>query len=179
MTNLIVFDLDKTLLSIDSFSLLARENFNKSIFFIAGMRKLKLLNRHQCAKSLHRYLLPVLQNQTIIQDFAERLVRTHLNEKVRKRLKTELAAPGNETIIISASPHEYVSIVGENLGCRAFGSKFFEDKYLHLYGAKKVDFVKNEFPQNAFRYKYAVSDSESDLPLLRLFSDWDLIKEEL
>ena len=44
-----------------------------------------------------------------------------------------------------------------------------------MYGENKEKFIKREYPMDKYIYNYAISDSISDLSLLRLFDNYDLL----
>lgn len=48
-----------------------------------------------------------------------------------------------------------------------YGSRFVDENiFIHLYGNTKADFILQKYPKELYHYKYAISDSKSDLKLL-------------
>jgi len=82
-------------------------------------------------------------------------------------------------IILSASPDEYVSSFATSIGWEGIGSHIDErsGKYVHLHGTGKLEFLMSHFPSDKFEYEYSISDSKSDLVLLRKFREFDLVND--
>ena len=122
-----------------------------------------------------RYLYNLLTNnekQIFINSLKERINRDIYNG-VNNKYSDEY-----KIIILSASPDEYVKEFAKEIGWDGYGSYYDGEtgKYNHLHGTGKIDFVKKYFPPNRYSYTYAISDSPSDVPLLKMFDTYDLLE---
>lgn len=79
---------------------------------------------------------------------------------------------GDVVVLLSASPDDYVGLLGNRLGCTARGSHFDTDgRFVHLHGANKIQWLRENYPANRFDYNIGVSDCPSDLHMLKLFKE--------
>lgn len=83
---------------------------------------------------------------------------------------------GDVIVLLSASFDIYVSKIASTFGWIGFGSKFENNKFFHMYGSNKSEFLLKEYPVVKYKYKFAISDSKSDILLLEQFAKWELYK---
>jgi phosphoserine phosphatase len=166
---LCVFDLDGTLIPHDSFGRLVRQNMaaRPSLFFAALARKSRLLSRTGFAEFAHQKLADRLTGKAGEEIAAD--VLSAIIPARRARIE-EWRGKRAFLVLLSASPHEYVSAVGEALGFDAsHGSQFETGGYLHLHGAGKRLFIDAHYPASEWSRAYAIADSNSDAELLSGF----------
>jgi phosphatidylglycerophosphatase C len=166
---LCVFDLDGTLIPHDSFSRLVRENMTSrpSLLVAALARRAGILSRAGFAEFAHQKLADKLDpavNEVLVADILSAVMPER-----RARIE-EWRGKGALLVLLSASPHEYVSAVGSALGFEAsFGSRMQDGRYLHLHGSAKRKFIDARFPPDEWLRCYAIADSDSDSDLLSCF----------
>ncbi len=178
LEKIVVVDLDNTLLFIDSFNLFlavqSEKNFLK-IGLLRILRKIRILSSAKFKELVSNYVYNFLSEEeklSFIHSLGSHINRelfNSINDKYRNDCRI---------LIISASFNQYVKPFAENLGWQGFGS--YRDsstgRFMHLHGDGKINFLEKFFPPETFTYKYAISDSLSDLSLLKKFEKYDLIK---
>ena len=108
------------------------------------------------------------------------------NEKMRKfsdqlfadidnsNLETVNSYSDSETINIlcTASPEDYVKHLAELLGWPYIASQLDSEKnyFIHMHGQIKIETIRKLYPEDKFRYNFAISDSRSDEELLMAFN---------
>jgi phosphoserine phosphatase len=172
---LVVVDLDKTLISKDSFRLLVQDNLSLTIGFWLCARVLGMVSRSFFAAKVQSLLALTLSDRQYLEDFLGRIGGL-IDPRVTK-LIDDAAPKEAQILILSASPHAYVQPFAQRLGFVGEGSRFDQSGYLHLYGQAKRDFVIRNYPSDQYELCLSVSDSESDLPLLSLFQRAYLYKK--
>lgn len=163
LEKLAIFDMDDTLIYGDSFRriLLRRAKRSPRIFALIVLRKVKLLSRTDFARRAHRAARAKFNIDAIATQECERLIEQTMND-ARQRMDA-----GQTVILISASPDEYVKVIGERLGFdHARGSHWQDGEYRHLHGPGKIAYLEHYFPKNRFEWVYAISDSKHDRGLL-------------
>ena len=172
---LAIFDLDDTLVRGDSFRMLIMEQLPRRprLLLHAGLRALRLTDRARFAEAAHRALLPLLRDSAFIEEMVGRL-RERVQEPVLERVH-ERRRRGEMVVLISASPNEYVAPFARAMGFDAgHGSGWRNGHYVHLHGAGKLRHARDVYPPSHYEWRYAISDSESDLPLLRTCREYEL-----
>jgi phosphoserine phosphatase len=177
MKKIAVFDLDGTLISGDSFRLLIQRNLVTTptlLVWLAG-RASRFIGRKEFAEAAHRALLPSLASKDYRESFLSslhHLIRQDVLDRAR-RFNDE----GIVTVLLSASPHDYVHPFGASLGFQhSFGSTWESDLYSHLYGETKKTFLERHLPKDAWLWHYSAADSESDKALLAHFEIAEMIR---
>jgi len=174
--NLIVVDLDHTLIGVDSFNLYMKKKIKQGsipALFLKLLRVLRLISLETYKKLSTAWLV---KKDPSLEIHIER-IKKKLNEALLSKLKTDYPSDDDKIIIMSASPHNYVKHLGEQLQLEAHGSHFNEDgAWVHLHRKGKISFLKQVFPETKFTYKYAISDSPTDSGFLSLFEQSDLIE---
>ncbi|HET9232571.1 MAG TPA: HAD family hydrolase [Candidatus Eisenbacteria bacterium] len=174
MKQLNVIDLDGTLLPYDSLAAWVRRFRSRretAILFCwwSGLRRLGLLSRSEFLRLTLERARNAKGYDAFTREFARQLLRD-LDTTVQERIRLHSDAD-TVNLLCSASPEDYVRLVAEALGWEYRASGFRESgEWEHVYGPYKVTLIQRDFPQEQFRYQYAVADSESDWPLLDLFA---------
>jgi phosphoserine phosphatase len=177
MKNLIVVDLDKTLIPFDSFrkyTLLWLKQIPIKISTIILLRKLKLINQTQFKKRI----LSLASKHHKFADLNLEIYRSitdNIDEKLIENIKKKDSKP-SVYLLLSASPDVYVSRIGKYLGWEAKGSYFVAaGQFINLHGVQKIKYLQQDYPSENFNYHYAISDSDSDTQLLKLFNEYDRV----
>ena len=174
--NLIVVDLDHTLIGVDSFNLYMKKKIKQGsipALFLKTIRVLRLVSLSTYKKLSTSWMV---KKDPSLETHIAGLKKT-LNDALLSKIKTDYPSGENKIIIMSASPHNYVKPLGEQLLLEAHGSHFNEaGEWVHLHGQGKISFLKQVFPEIKFTYKYAISDSPTDSGFLSLFEQSDLIE---
>lgn len=176
MKKINVIDLDKTLIPFDSYAKLIKKNLFSmlffSIFLIIILRLLKIISQKEFSKRAYTLCLkaPNKNIKSLIEEICDSIDKEVLDE-INKNTTSETI-----NILCSASPDFYVKEIAEKLGWIGYGSSMINNQYEHLYGEGKVTKIKSDFPPLQFKYNYSISDSKSDLELLKLFDKYTLIE---
>ncbi len=169
MIPLNAFDLDGTLLAGDSFRTLLRRHLDLHLAGLAGARLLGALDRAAFAAAASRHLAPVLGDAAAMEGFAGELVAAL--DPAMLALARERARDGTVTVVLSASPEEYVIPLAQRLGFVGVGSGWRDGRYVHCHGEAKRAALVSRYPPDRHRYQLAVADSASDESLLGLFAE--------
>lgn len=175
--NIVVVDLDNTILKVDSFNLFLtiqlKKSFMKVIFFRI-LRKMRIINSSNFKYYVVRYIYNSLSN-TEKEKFIVQL-SIYLNKDLLNEINSQYKS-NCQIFLLSASPDEYVKPFANKLGWKGFGSYYdhYSGKYFHLHSKGKLEFILERFPKNRFNYVYAISDSETDLDLLKQFQKYNLL----
>ena len=182
MKKINVIDLDKTLLPYDSFRkyiliFLRNKQSALSILPLIIFRKLRLINSSVFKKRAIQKARGVKNYKTIMRHFSDQLFADIDNstiEIVRSYTDAETI-----NILCTASPEDYVKHLAELLGWVCVASQLDSDKnyFVHMHGQRKVEAIRELFPEDRFRYNFAISDSPIDEKLLTIFSEYKLIKK--
>lgn len=170
MRDLVVFDLDGTLIDHDSFARLVRDYILTSpqLAIMGVARKLGLVSRAGFAEAAHRRFRLTFADPAFLARLVEDIAAAARPDRLA--LVATWRARGATTVLLSASPHDYVQALGTQLGFdRAFGSTWVDGSYRHLHGVHKLEFLDREFPAGSWRRRFAMADQPSDLPLLSAF----------
>jgi HAD superfamily phosphoserine phosphatase-like hydrolase len=172
LQKLVVFDLDGTLIPFDSLSRLIKPCLwrTPSLMMAGAMRKAGLMSRSGFAQRAHRMLSARFAQPDFVKEIAASLCAHTLPDRLA--LRDFWQSQGAHLVLLSASPEEYVREVGASLGFdQSFGSHFEEktQKYIHLHGDAKRQWIETHFPAPHWHRVYAIADQASDLPLLCLF----------
>jgi HAD superfamily hydrolase (TIGR01490 family) len=189
MKRLIVFDLDHTLIRINSSYAFGSYLFQQKQFYLAQivwslidyMRHqwlgLSMQQLHQ--KSFNRLFknFPFIRLQACVQDFLDKNLKDLLSLPVWERLKVA-QTEGHETLLLSSSPDFLVQPLAANLGVSGWGATIYqmneEGNLSHLSqvmdGKQKAHYLLNHLKTSEFSLSSvtAYSDSYLDLPLLEI-----------
>jgi len=173
-----VIDLDNTLIPFDSFQKLVLNyviKCNCKITIITFLRFVRLIK----ASYFKEKIINILEKENAIsemyKDFAEKVL-ININEDILKIVEAHSKDDDVINILCSASPKGYVQIIAEKLGWIGYGSGYYNGKFINMYGKNKEKFIKERYPIDRYKYNFAISDSESDINLLKLFGNYKLLK---
>lgn len=175
MRKINLIDLDGTLINYDSFrELVFRElkRLNLSMFFLTLLRLMKILNS---AKYKSKTILAIAKNrdEQYFIDFATEIY-SRINTDVLKEIHRN-SDSNTINVLISASPNIYVKHVINMLSWEGSGSFYVDGRFNHLYGKNKLNWVKKEYPVSKYDFNFAISDSRTDLELLKYCSYYCLV----
>ncbi|NLJ82028.1 MAG: haloacid dehalogenase-like hydrolase [Bacteroidales bacterium] len=173
MKNIVVADFDETLLPYDSenvyvYKQIRRGNIKILTWFL--LRKLKIIS--------YAKFVEYLQNEMSKKDltaFVNKLYADIDQEVLNQVLSYK--NEHSEMILLSASPHCYIEKVAEKINFKGYGSTYYDGKFRQLYDVNKAIFIQEKYPKTDYRYTFSISDSETDLTLLKLFEKYELIKK--
>lgn len=177
---ILIFDLDHTIISCDSFKLFLvkwflknPKNFFFNLLYLVIIYFLFFFNFIKRAKLKEMFLKVAFKNSNkkeilvFSENFAEFIVFKYLRARTKKILKKKNCIK----ILISASPNFYVDIIGKILNFdQIYSTKIDLDKKIgkiigkNCYGLQKLLMIKklNLKTENL----YFFTDSRSDLPLI-------------
>lgn len=177
MQRLNVIDLDHTLLSIDSFRFFILKHGGARLFMPLARRLLKRTDAAAFAQEMCAALQDKLEDAALVEGFARNL-RTKINHAVWEHIQAE-TFKDDVTVLVSASPEEYVSKFAELLGFAVgFGTRGRGETFFHCRASNKIACVQNTYSPDAYEYHFSISDSRDDLDLLRLFKVGLLIRAD-
>ncbi len=170
---LLVVDLDKTLLSVNSIRLFLLYTINLKIIISIIYRLLGIYDKNKFAEIL---TLHAESNIRKIDVFVGKLKKYIRNDIIS--LINEYKGKSGKVVIISASPEIYVKKIAQSLGFQGIGSNFDDKRrFIHMHGEQKKQKVCSLFPTEQFVYWFAISDHISDSPLLDMFEHSFMVKQ--
>ena len=182
MKKINVIDLDKTLLPYDSFRkyILIFLRNKQSAFHIlplAILRKLRLLNLSNFKKGVIRKARKVNNYNDKMKEYSNQLfadIDNSIVETVRSHTDSDTI-----NILCSASPEDYVNHLADLLGWECLASQLDSEKnyFIHMHGQRKVEAIRELYPEDRFRYNFAMSDSQSDEELLMAFESYAMCRK--
>jgi HAD superfamily phosphoserine phosphatase-like hydrolase len=179
MKSLCVFDLDGTLIPYDSFGRIVRPILAQrpSLMLQAVLRRLGFISRARFAEKSHRAFHHSASNAEDLDAIARNIAADVPLE--RRRLIDSWRQRDGHLVLLSASPNDYVQLVGDHLGFdAAFGSHWEATSYQHLHGDAKRRLIDERFPATEWERTFAIADQESDEPLLREFREVQRIRAQ-
>lgn len=178
MRKLNVIDLDNTLIPFDSFRRLILQeirSLNTSVILFSLLRFARIIGRKYFTAKIIRNIGYTVEEVTL-NGFIQKII-TSIDNNILEIVDIH-TDENTINVICSASPNIYVSRVAEQLGWIGFGSHFNEKEFIYLYGVNKLRFIKEKFSTQKNFYNFAISDSESDLPLLKEFDNYILLNND-
>jgi phosphoserine phosphatase len=179
MQKINAIDLDRTLIPFDSFRLfvltyLKQKNYLTTLTAFVLFRRLRLLQsktfKHKALKQIRNHKA----YQSLIQEISAKIMAT-----LRPGCMQAIARVTDQNtlnILISASPEDYVSLVAGHLGWPYLASKIENNKFIHCHGPNKITLLQDHYPRDKYIYNFAISDSLSDLELLKMFNKYELVE---
>ena len=174
MKKINVIDLDNTILPYDSFRkyiliCLRNKRFTLHILALMILRKLRLLNSSDFKKRVIERGRKVYNYDDKMKEFSNQLFADIDNSTI----ETVRSYTDSDTINIlcTASPEDYVKHLAELLGWVCVASQLYSEHnyFLHMHGRRKVETIRKLYPEDRFRYNFAISDGLSDKALLNMF----------
>ena len=176
MKSINVIDLDKTLIAFDSFRYLVIDelkSLNLKIALLVTVRRLRLIDASRFKKGVIE-ALKLDSNSRLNSKMAD-LIVSSIDKKILEKIEKESSAT-TINILCSASANSYVKEVAKRLGWVGYGSYIDENNlFYHMYGANKLKFIESKYPNSKYRYNFAISDSKSDLEMLKRFERFEII----
>ena len=80
-----------------------------------------------------------------------------------------------KNILCTASPKDYAIEIAKLLDWECVASSYEGKVFKHLYGENKLKEIIEIYPQNEYSYNFSISDSKTDLALLKEFQNYKLI----
>lgn len=172
MTELYAYDFDGTLIQYDSLNRFLRLLVRKlpiQIGWILLLRVLRIMSAIEMKKRVNRLVMRDESLLVFAQDFARRVV----NE-----VKWGRKCPSSALcVIISASPICYMQYVGALLGVELVASgENVCGSFVNMYGEEKLLYLEAKYPTSEYIWRYAASDSTSDLCWMEKFDEYEIIK---
>ena len=168
--DLAFFDLDKTLLTLDSSYVFAKKYYTPYLLFFSLLRKIRFISKTNFYLRLTKHCDSILNNEEL-NSFTNDLINYKNNEIFD--LALEQKSNLSLVVVISSSPHRYVSDLSRKFGFIGFGSYFDENNnFNHLEGVKKFDKIKEKYPPDKYIYRLGVSDNLSDNSFSDKFESW-------
>ncbi len=175
MKSINVIDLDKTLIPFDSFRYLVIseiKSLNLKVIFLVFIRKLRLIKASIFKKCVIEALK--LDTNSRLNTKVVDLIIISIDNNILKKIQYE-SSNNTLNILCSASANSYVLEVADRLGWEGYGSYRDKKVFYHMYGENKLKFIESKFPKDKYQYNFAISDSSSDLKLLKKFQKYELI----
>ena len=181
MKNINVIDLDKTLIPFDSFKkyvfyFFKNKNFTLKIFTLIILRKLRLI-------SLSLFKKRIIETARTDKNYCDKMknfsndLSLEVDESIIEMINNYT---NNNTvnILCTASPEDYVKELARKNNWRYVCTSLSEDGFIHMHGTQKVKSIKSQYPHDVYNYNFAISDSKSDIDLLKLFDKYELIAKK-
>jgi len=175
MTRLFVLDFDKTLIPYDSWNRFLRKIILRSpirIGIALFLRRIGVLSRGE----LKREITNVVANNKRLRTFSDSFIKTVSKDVVLPSLL--FGMNDIKLVILSASPMCYMCYLNKYLDCKCdvVGSDYIAGEYVEMYGEQKLNYLKNHYSHDQYKYEYAMSDSESDMIWMLEFEHCELKK---
>jgi len=178
MKKINAIDLDKTLIPFDSFRILIlsyirQKNYLTLATFYALLRKMRVIRNREFKHKALVCLQKDKQYDVLIQDLVQKVmfsIRPDIMEVIDQETDADTS-----NVLISASPGEYVRLVAKELNWHCLSSEINNGRFIHCYGQTKIGLLRKHYPREKFEYNFAISDSSSDLALLRMFKKHELL----
>lgn len=172
MMPLYAYDFDKTLIPYDSFRRYLMHLLRLRPVRVGTLllfRKLRLIS----AATLKARITRMVNRSEALQRDAK-----HFANRVIYEVQLPVATPKDaKVLLISASPSIYMQHIASSLACSLLCSDFVEgNKYVEMYGEKKLEALEQQYPKTEYEYVFAVSDSESDLCWMKEFKEYKIVK---
>lgn len=169
MKQLIAFDFDKTLIPYDSFRRYLWHLMYINPLIVSCLlllRKLRIIN----SRDLKKRITDMVASSTRLTQDAKVFAHELLND-----IPTIQHDDNSTILIITASPMIYMKYIAEELKCQLICSDYINDNYVEMYGETKSEYLHLCFPLSSYQYKYATSDSKSDICWMKDFINYELI----
>jgi HAD superfamily phosphoserine phosphatase-like hydrolase len=179
MKKINVIDFDGTLIKNDSlrefYTLLLKHSKSRLRLIIAALKNAAgVINNEIFLDEILNASLSLKNRPKRIDDFIERILKDR-NEEIYNEIKRQ-TDENTVNILCSASPELYMKKIAEKLGFECICSRYENGKIVRMYGPEKVKAINSIYPREKFNYNFAISDSASDIDLLKQFSNYKLIK---
>ena len=171
MKKINVIDLDNTLIPFDSFGYYVLKFLSPQnilfVTFLVIIRKFRIISSSDFKRQIVCLYRKRKKYNKEMNKFAEYLYCKRNLEIMR--LVESFTDMNTDTIILSASPIDYVQHLSNILGWDTIASDIQGGEIYHVYGKNKIDLLKLEYPPCEYLYNFSISDHKSDVELLKLF----------
>ncbi len=174
-----VIDLDNTLIPFDSFRKLVFHQVFKcdvKIIIILFLRFCGIISHSNFKKNIINVLEARATTSKLYDDFAE-IAFKNIKKDVISLIQSNSEEDETINILCSASPTGYVQNIACKLGWVGFGSGYYNNTFINMYGENKEIFIRRKYQIDKYIYNFAISDSKSDLCLLKLFDNYCLVEK--
>lgn len=170
MKQLIAYDFDKTLIPYDSFRrylwhLICIKPWIISCLLL--LRKLRIIS----SRDLKKRITDMVASSTRLTQDAKAFAHELVND-----ISTIQHDENSTILIITASPMIYMKYIAEELKCQLICSDYIDNEYIEMYGIAKAECLHRIYPPSSYQYKYATSDSKSDICWMKDFINYELIE---
>jgi len=176
MTKINVIDLDNTLINFDSFRRYVLNFFQDGDLFLALLilqRKIKVLSNSEFKSRVTLRCRTKSNYNEFLTSFSEYILQ-NINNGILSKV-TLMSDENTINILSSASPSDYVTLVAKKLGWESMSTLVKNKSINHNYGKQKIINLLKAYPKEEYIYNFAISDSKSDIELLKLFNKYELI----
>lgn len=176
MKKINVIDLDHTLINFDSFRKYVLNFFRRGDLFLAFLifqRKIKVLSSPEFKMKVTLRCRPKHNYEQQLKLLSEFILQ-NINEEIISKINNH-SDERTINVLSTASISDYVTLVAEKLGWVSISTIVEDDHVNHNYGKQKQINLLNSYPKDRYQYNFAISDSETDLELLKLFNKYELI----
>lgn len=179
MIKINAIDLDKTLIPFDSYrtlilTYLHRKYYLNIVAIHVLFRKLRLTKNGTFKYNTLGLLRKDRTYEHMVQEIAE-MIMLSLRPEVMEAVDNE-TDPHTANVIVSASPEDYVRVVARKLGWSFIASRIADNEFVHCYGQNKIELLQKYYPRDKYLYNFAISDSDSDLEMLKMFEKHQLLQ---
>lgn len=178
MEKINIIDLDNTLIPFDSFRRLIYHqiiNCDVKIMLISFLRFFRLISRSHFKRRIINIIEKRESSTKLYDDLAD-FIFIKVKQDIMSLIETN-SEKDTINILCSASPIGYVKKVASKLGWIGFGSGYYNNEFINMYGDNKHAFIQRKYSRDKYIYNFAISDSKSDLCLLKLFDNYCLVEK--
>lgn len=178
MQKINAIDLDRTLIPFDSFrtlilSYLKQKNYLSILTAYVLLRRVRVMDSGAFKHKALEHIRKDKAYQSLIQDISEQIMAS-LRSDIMQVIDRE-TDQDTLNVLVSASPEDYVCLVAGSLGWPYLASKIEDNKFIHCHGPNKINLLQKHYPRYKYIYNFAISDSPSDLELMRMFQKYELV----
>lgn len=179
-----VIDLDNTMIPYNSFFryvlyFMGNLRLFFPILFLSFLRLINVLHKDTYQKRILLLTRKTLNYQIIMEEFSSLIFRDIKKNIIQ--LVQENTDENTINILCTSSPGDYVYHLCKKLkDWRCLCSTFDEcnKSFYHLFGPNKVTALTKHYRPDLYYYNMAISDSKTDLDLLKLFEKGYFLKKE-
>lgn len=171
MIELDVYDFDGTLIPYDSLNRFLRELLRVRPMSIGGILAMRVLRLMSATEMKRRVNSLVVQDEQLMH-----FARTFAEKVAADVVWPEKAPKDGQILIVSASPMCYMQYMVQILGCEVVGSGEQNGTFVNMYGEEKLRYLQAHYSAMGYHWRYAASDSASDMCWMEKFETFELIK---
>lgn len=177
MNKINVIDLDNTLINFDSFRRYIMDFLREGdlfLVFLIFQRKIKVLSNSEFKLKVTIRCRTKDNYEGHLKLLSEFILQ-NINEEILSKINNH-SDEDTINVLSTASISDYVELISEKLGWESISTIVEDDNVIHNYGKQKQINLLKRYPKDKYHYNYAISDSETDLELLKLFNNYELIQ---